>query len=56
MRSGDIIQEIDGKPVKDINEYMERLSELVAGTTIPVKVLRGGETIVLQVHLKPAEK
>ena len=56
MRSGDIIQEIDGKPVKDINEYMECLSELKAGTTIPVKVLRGGETIVLQVHLKPAEK
>ena len=56
MRSGDIIQEIDGKPVKDINEYMERLSELKAGTTIPVKVLRGGETIVLQVHLKPVEK
>lgn len=56
MRSGDIIQEIDGKPVKDINEYMECLSELKAGTTIPVRVLRGGETIVLQVHLKPAEK
>ena len=56
MRSGDVIQEIDGKPVKDINEYMERLSELVAGTTIPVKVLRNGETIVFQVHLKPAEK
>ena len=56
MRSGDVIQEIDGKPVKDINEYMECLSELKAGTTIPVKVLRGGETIVLQVHLKPAEK
>ena len=56
MRSGDIIREIDGKPVKDINEYMECLSELKAGTTIPVRVLRGGETIVLQVHLKPAEK
>ena len=56
MRSGDIIQEIDGKAVKDINEYMERLSELKAGTTIPVKVLRGGETIVLQVHLNPAEQ
>ena len=56
MRSGDIIQEIDGKPVRDINEYMERLSELKAGTTIPVKVLRGGESIVFQVHLNPAEK
>ena len=56
MRSGDIIQEIDGKPVKDINEYMERLSELQPGTIIPVKVLRGDETIVLQIQLNPAEK
>ena len=53
IRSGDIIKEIDGKPVKDINEYMERLAELQAGTTIPVKVLRGEETIVFQVHLTP---
>ena len=56
IRSGDIIQEIDGKPVNDINEYMVRLSELVAGTTIPVKVLREGETLVFQVHLNPAQK
>ena len=56
IRSGDIIQEIDGKPVKDINEYMERLSELKAGTTIPVKVLRDEEIITFQVHLNPAEK
>ena len=53
IRSGDIIQEIDGKAVNDINEYMERLSELKAGTTIPVKVLRGEEVIVFQVHLTP---
>jgi len=56
MRSGDIIQEIDGKPVTDINEYMERLSELKAGTTIPVKVLRGEETIILHVQLNPEEE
>jgi hypothetical protein len=53
IRSGDIIQEIDGKPLKDINEYMERLAELQPGTTIPVKVLRGEETIVFEVHLTP---
>lgn len=53
IRSGDIIQEIDGKPVNDINEYMERLSELTAGTTIPVKVLRDDEIITFQVHLTP---
>ena len=56
MRSGDIIQEIDGKPVRDINEYMACLSELQAGTTIPVKVLRGEDILVLQVELTPAEK
>lgn len=56
IRSGDVIQEIDGKPVKNIEEYMVRLSELKAGTTIPVKVLRGEETLTFQVHLKPAEK
>ena len=56
IRSGDIIQEIDGKPVKDINEYMERLSELEPDTTIPVKVLRGEEAMTFQVHLKPAKK
>ena len=53
IRSGDIIQEIDGKPVKDIEEYMQRLSELTAGTTIRVKVLRGEQTITFQVHLTP---
>ena len=53
IRSGDIIQEIDGKPVKDIEEYMQRLSELTAGTTIPVKVLRDEEIMTFEVHLTP---
>ena len=53
IRSGDIIQEIDGKPVKDIEEYMQRLSELQADTTIPVKVLRGEEIMTFEVHLTP---
>jgi S1-C subfamily serine protease len=56
IRSGDIIQEIDGKAVKDINEYMECLSQLEPGTTIPVKVLRGEKTLTFQVHLTPSAK
>jgi len=55
IKSGDIIQEIDGKPVKNIEEYMQRLSELKAGTTIPVKVLRGDQTMKFLVHLTPAK-
>ena len=56
IRSGDVIQEIDGKPVKDINEYMERLAELEPDTTIPVKVLRGEKIMTFQVYLTPAKK
>ena len=56
IRSGDIIQEIDGKPVKNMDDYMQRLSELEPETTIPVKVLRGEETLTFQVHLMPAKK
>ena len=52
IRSGDIIQEIDGKPVTNMDDYMQRLSELEPDTTIPVKVLRGEEIITFQVHLK----
>ena len=52
IRSGDIIQEIDGKPVKNMDEYMQRLSELEPDTTIPVKVLRGEEVLTFQVHLR----
>ena len=56
IRSGDIIQEIEGKPVKNINEYMERLSELEPDTIIPVKVLRNEEIITFDVHLAPAKR
>ena len=52
IKSGDIIQEINDKSVKNIEEYMERLAELKAGTVVPVKVLRGNQTIKFQVHLR----
>lgn len=52
IRSGDIIQEIDGKPVKNMDDYMQRLSELEPDTTIPVKVLRNEETLTFDVYLK----
>ena len=56
IRSGDIIQEIDGKPVTNMDDYMQRLSELVPDTTIPVKVLRNEEILTFQVHLIPPVK
>lgn len=56
IRSGDIIQEIDGKPVTNMDDYMQRLSELEPDTTVPVKVLRNEESLTFQVHLMPAKK
>ena len=54
-RYEEALQQFNQVSVKDIQEYMQRLSELQAGTTIPVKVLRGEETLILQVSLNPAE-
>ena len=56
IRSGDIIQEIDGKPVTNMDDYMQRLSELEPNTTVPVKVLRNEEILTFDVHLIPPVK
>jgi len=51
LLKGDRIVAIDGKPIKDIYEYMARLNKLEPGQTINVDVLRGDKTIVLMIHL-----
>jgi aminopeptidase YwaD len=51
MIKGDIIKSIEGKPVKNIEEYMQRLSELKPGQTITVEVLRDGALKVLIIQL-----
>lgn len=51
MKNGDIIISIDGKPVTNINDYMERLGELKPQTTATVVVLRNNEKVTLTVNL-----
>lgn len=51
MKAGDIIISIDKKPVYNIQDYMQRLSELKTGSTVEVIVKRGGEEVMLQVEL-----
>jgi aminopeptidase YwaD len=51
MKDGDIITAINGLPVKNIEEYMFRLSQLEPGQTIHVEVLRNDEKIVFLVVL-----
>jgi aminopeptidase YwaD len=51
MLKGDVIIGLEGKPVNDIYEYMNRLSEFRSGQRISVEVLRGSEKIILIVEL-----
>jgi S1-C subfamily serine protease len=39
---GDVIKTIDGKPINDIYEFMDRLGELEPGMTIKVLIDRNG--------------
>ena len=51
MKNGDVIVSINGKPVTNINDYMERLSELKPDTTATVVVVRNNEKVTLTVNL-----
>jgi len=51
IKKGDLIKSINGKPIKDIYEYMDRLGELEPGTNIPVQIERNGIIMELTVAL-----
>ena len=51
MLKGDIIVAVDGKPVKNIYEYMARLKQLQKGQLVSVDVMRNGQKVVLLVQL-----
>jgi hypothetical protein len=51
MLKGDIIVAIEGKPVKNIYDYMGRLNEFKKGQRISLDVLRDGQKIILIVDL-----
>lgn len=51
IEKGDIITAIDGKPVGNIYDYMNRLKTFSEGQTISVDILRNGEHKVLIVKL-----
>ncbi len=51
MEKGDLIIALDGKPVNNIYDYMNRLKKLKPGQTITVDVIRQGEKKVLIIQL-----
>jgi S1-C subfamily serine protease len=52
IRNGDIITAIDGMAVKNIYDYMYRLSKLTANQRISVEVLREGRKEILIIQLQ----
>ena len=55
LRAGDVILEINGKPVNKPNELQSYVATLTAGTTVTLKLFRDGKTIERKVTLKARE-
>jgi len=51
VRTEDIIVEFNGKPVKDSSELITNVSATAPGTTVPLKVIRDGKPVTLNVKI-----
>jgi hypothetical protein len=51
MKKGDIIISIDGKPVNNIGDYMFRMSQLKAGQSTVIEVMRNNKKEALVIQL-----
>ncbi|MFG6178045.1 Do family serine endopeptidase [Halomonas sp. THAF12] len=54
LQPGDVLLEVDGRPILDPRQTMGDIAEVTPGNDLPVTVVRGGET--RQVRLKVAER
>lgn len=55
LRSGDIINELNGKPIPNATELRFRVAETKPGTTVKLGVFRDGKTIVLTPTIAPMD-
>ena len=55
MIPGDIVQEIDGKPVKSAADLLGRLGSYKPGDTVTLTVWRDGKTRKVRVRLQAPE-
>jgi len=51
IQSGDVLMELNGKPVRNLTEARDVLDTLSIGQTVPAKVHREGETLMLQIKI-----
>jgi serine protease Do len=52
IKRGDVITEIDRKPVKNMSEYKRSLGAIKKGRTVLFLIKRGGTTIYIAVRIK----
>jgi serine protease DegQ len=57
LKVGDIIQEIDGKPVNDTQRFMARIAAKAPGEALELKLYRNGrlQTLSLTAGQRPAK-
>lgn len=52
VQAGDVIVEYNGQPVRDNNDLVSRVMATRPGTTVPLKVVRNGKTLTLNVTVE----
>src|SRR5581483_479770 len=53
IQSGDVIQTLDGAPAGKTEDFVKAIAKHYGGDKVTVGVLRGGQSIVKEVTLKP---
>jgi serine protease Do len=51
LKAGDVILEVDGKPVEDVNSFRLEIAGFAPGTTVHLRINRNGETMNVPVTL-----
>jgi serine protease Do len=51
IQPGDVIVEFNGKPIKDSHDLVATVSDTAPGTSAPVRLLRNGKTVTLNVKI-----
>jgi len=50
MLPGDVVVEVDGRKIDSLDKFRIEMIRRPTGVVVPVKVLRGGQPVVLQIH------
>ena len=55
IKNYDVLTQLDGQPVSSAKELQEAIERIAVGSSVPVTIHRGGESITLEITLAPLE-